>query len=741
MARLPILTSCCGIGLLVACLGPGLAAQAKQASRAVEVLVTEDDTVLSRNCRVRIPKGTVIVDRNGNGVLQIRANNIRIVFAAGSVLGGAKPGTPADEFTGTGIRLNGHKDVSIEGARVQGYKVGMHLSRADGLVLSGCDVSDNYRQRLRSTPQSEDTIDWLRPHDNDDHQWLQHYGAGIYVERSKGVRVRNSRARRGQNGIVLDRVEGSFIYDNDCSFLSGWGLALWRSSGNTITRNAFDFCIRGYSHGVYNRGQDSAGILMFEQCSRNVIAENSVTHGGDGVFGHAGSEALGQRQPSTKDFEYRRRGNNDNLIVANDLSYAAAHGLEMTFSFGNQVYLNRIVDNAICGIWGGYSQDTRIGRNTIQSNGERGYGLERGGINIEHGAGNLIHDNEFANNKCGVHLWDDDDKGLLKLPWAKKNHRGCVDNLIFANRFEGDAVAVHLRDARRTLFSRNKLVGVKQDILATAGAEPDTKPGKLPEWRLPTYKVLGTSNPVGARKHLRGRSKIILDEWGPWDHEESMVRFRGVVEGAHRYEVFGVKDKLRATLLEGGKHGVRLRRAPGAVDVSSDKSGVQPYVLLLEAAGMSRRIRSQLLSIRWRVRVFPWTVDPRKDLAGWHAEAKKHALQVTLGSLDLAYGHGGPRQLRLSEKITKSGPGGDRFGTIAKAKVHLPAGTWRITTRSDDGIRVHVDGKRILDNWTHHGPTTDRGEFRLDSAKTVEFLVEHFEIDGYALLSFSLERR
>ena len=67
---------------------------------------------------------------------------------------------------------------------------------------------------------------------------------------------------------------------------------------NSTARNACDFCIRGYSHGVYNRGQDSAGILMFEQCSGNVIAENSATHCGDGLFAFAGKEALGETEPS-----------------------------------------------------------------------------------------------------------------------------------------------------------------------------------------------------------------------------------------------------------------------------------------------------------------------------------------------------------------------------------------------------------------------------------------------------------
>ena len=52
--------------------------------------------------------------------------------------------------------------------------------------------------------------------------------------------------------------------------------------------NRIDWCVRGYSHGFYNRGQDSAGLLMYEQSSRNTVAYNSVTHGGDGLFLWAG---------------------------------------------------------------------------------------------------------------------------------------------------------------------------------------------------------------------------------------------------------------------------------------------------------------------------------------------------------------------------------------------------------------------------------------------------------------------
>ena len=93
----------------------------------------------------------------------------------------------------------------------------------------------------------------------------------------------------------------------------------------------------------------------------------------------------------------------------------------------------------------------------------------------------------------------------------------------------------------------------------------------------------------------------------------------------------------------------------------------------------------------------------------------------------------------LSDLITKKGPGANHFGTIAHTKVKLPAGRWRVVTRSDDGVRVMVDGKRIIDNWTHHGPTTNRGEFRVETTREVEIHVEHFEIDGYALLTLELQ--
>jgi parallel beta-helix repeat protein len=475
-----------------------------------------DDTRIERSGRVELPQG-VLRDARGDGVLQIAGEGITVELAG--ELRGAAEGEAADGFTGVGIRVTG-KNVTLRGARVAGFKVGIHAVGADGLVLEDCDVSGNFRQRLKSTKEKEAEEDWLNPHANDGREWFTSYGAGIYVERASGVTVRRCRARAGQNGLVLDRCEKATVYDNDFSFLSGWGIALWRSSDNVIARNACDFCIRGYSHGVYNRGQDSAGILLFEQCSRNVIAENSATHCGDGFFAFAGQEALGGVPPPAADFDYTGRGCNQNRIVRNDFSYAAAHGLELTFSFGNEISENRLVGNAICGIWGGYSRGTRIERNTIEDNGAQGYGLERGGVNIEHGQENAIRFNKFRGNACGVHLWWDEDSHLAELPWVRANGHASRDEILHMNWFDADALGVHLRGSTSVLTSRNRFLGVPKEFDAGAEAqvrvsEAHDQSGEPLVGLAPGLELPGTARPVGARPTLRAREKIVIDAWGP----------------------------------------------------------------------------------------------------------------------------------------------------------------------------------------------------------------------------------
>ncbi len=61
-------------------------------------------------------------------------------------------------------------------------------------------------------------------------------------------------------------------------------------------------------------------------------------------------------------------------------------------------------------------------------------------------------------------------------------------------------------------------------------------------------------------------------------------------------------------------------------------------------------------------------------------------------------------------------------------------GTYRIDGLSDDGIRVWVDGKLLIDNWSDHGAETRSAEVSLQKGTPVPVKVEFYENGGTAVL-------
>ncbi|MBL8760445.1 MAG: right-handed parallel beta-helix repeat-containing protein [Phycisphaerae bacterium] len=740
------------------------AAQPAEPPPVVEV--TGDNTKITQSCVVRIAPGAVIADADNNGVIHIEADGVTVKFEDGSTLRGASPDTAWDTLTGIGVRVDGRKGVRVENARVHGFKVGVYASGTPELTLAGIDASDNFRQHLKSTPAAEDASDWLYPHHNDNHEWMTNYGAAIYIERSDTVVVRDVRVRRGQNGIVLDRVNKSMVYDNDCSFLSGWGVAMWRSNENVICRNLLDFCVRGHVEGVYNRGQDSAGILMFEQCSNNQILENSANQCGDGFFGFAGIEAIGEAPAPTPDFDYTRRGCNDNFFMDNDFSFAAAHGLELTFSFGNIVVRNRMLENAICGIWGGYSQDFLIVQNQIHGNGGMAYGLERGAINIEHGSGNRIYANNMQNNRAGVHLWYDDDKDLLAKPGVKANYRKGQGNKVASNGIiidskfpiknlrEGEKYyALQVRDLvggsiEELGWALNQIVldrpnAVESDIPAGLVLKAE---GALNGYKVPTPNKVGITRPIGMNKAIRGRANIIMTEWGPWDHQSPLVRLTRSGAGEVAYSLFKMSPQVEIQVAGAGVTPQIVKPSAaspeGSVALKAAPPGVYPYEIVVTDSGFRQSIKGVLTAATWNATFFTWPadVDPREKLEAWRSlAAGPSAKQATLDNLALKFAMGGPGTLAgVKDKLGPGAPGQDRFGLVATSKLRVPKGTWAISTTSDDGVRVLIDGKPVIENWTWHGPTKNQGTFSVDQDREVDVVVEYFEIDGFATLELDL---
>ena len=325
---------------------------AKSPSIAAEIKLDRDDLMIA--CDTTVSAGSYYVaDHDEDGVVHVRGHNL-VIDLQNATLRGSAAGTLPNEFRGRGVVIEDSSDVVLKNAQIQGFKIGVYARNCRNLTIQGCNLSDNWKQHLLSTPEAENGADWLFGHENDDNEWLR-YGAAVYLDGCTGFKLRNNVAQRGQNGFCLVRSQEGEVYDNDCSFNSGWGLAMYRSCRNRVAHNKFDWCIRGYSHGVYNRGQDSAGILVFEQCSDNVFALNGATHGGDGFFLFAGLETIE---------ETGQGGCNRNIVYGNDFSHASNNGIEATFSTGNRFIAN-IINEADHAIWAGYSYGSQFVGNKI----------------------------------------------------------------------------------------------------------------------------------------------------------------------------------------------------------------------------------------------------------------------------------------------------------------------------------------------------------------------------------------
>ncbi|MFA5834070.1 MAG: glycoside hydrolase family 3 C-terminal domain-containing protein [Bacteroidota bacterium] len=60
-------------------------------------------------------------------------------------------------------------------------------------------------------------------------------------------------------------------------------------------------------------------------------------------------------------------------------------------------------------------------------------------------------------------------------------------------------------------------------------------------------------------------------------------------------------------------------------------------------------------------------------------------------------------------------------------------GTYEITAASDDGIRLFIDGKLLIDNWMDHGVEARTVKVNLDAAKFYDVKVEYYENGGDAV--------
>ena len=689
-------------------------------------------TVFSRT--TRIPSGIYDLksaDRDHPAII-IRGSNLTVDFT-GVTLRGAPAGADPDTFTGLAVLVDGGANVTIKGLNAHGYKIGILARRSAKLHITGADLSYNWKPRLYSLVEHESLLDWMSYHHNEKDEWIDS-GAGIYLADSDEAEIDHTTILQGQNGLMLARSNNARVWNNNFSFLSGLGIALYRASGNRIMHNKVDWCVRGYSHTFYNRGQDSAGILVYEQSSRNIVAFNSVTHGGDGLFLWAGQSTM-----DTGD-----GGANDNVFVDNDFSFAPTNGMEATFS-RNVFYGNR-VEECWHGLWGGYSFDSWIAANRFARNTEA--------IAIEHGQDNRITENRFEGDETAIRLW----KNPTQDPnweYPKRRDTRSRDYVIAGNTFVGTPTALKVSETQNVRVLTNAFEKVAT-VAVLAGDTRNFGVGDevgVPVRPRPTLDVTLPKPLAGGMDakipdaDRRGRDAIIVDEWGPYDWKSPKLWPEGRSDATPlKLRVLGPAGEWKSAAVRGATIQPTEGRVPGVLTVTPSTGTAVDFDVQLTYRGAAVTgprgevaaagapypfgYTRYVVPADWHVRYFTFDETSRPDknpdgfakvLAGPPLKAERRDR--------LDYMSGGA----IAEGVPR-----DRVAVVADAVIDLPAGTYTVRTISDDGVRVWMEDERIIDRWTPH-------ESAIDTVPVTggrrRFKVEYYEIGGFAELRFEILRR
>jgi hypothetical protein len=76
----------------------------------------------------------------------------------------------------------------------------------------------------------------------------------------------------------------------------------------------------------------------------------------------------------------------------------------------------------------------------------------------------------------------------------------------------------------------------------------------------------------------------------------------------------------------------------------------------------------------------------------------------------------------------------DNFSVRWTGQIKAPASElFTFTTRSDDGIRLWVNGQKLIDVWNDHPPRFDRGSINLQAGQKYDIKVEYYERGGGAV--------
>ncbi|HEX7939750.1 MAG TPA: right-handed parallel beta-helix repeat-containing protein, partial [Gemmatimonadaceae bacterium] len=690
--------------------------------------------VITRNTTVRPGTYRLKSASIDTAVVVIRGDNITVNLT-GVTMAGAGDDDDPDQAAGLAILVDGGSNVTIRGAHIRGYKVAIMARGTRDLRLVDNDLSFNWKPRLYSGVEHESLVDWLSYHHNEKDEWLR-YGAAIYLRGVKGGEIKGNTVTQGMNALLATETDSVLVWNNDFSFNSGLGIGLYRSSHNRILHNRVDYNVRGYSEGFYRRGQDSAGILIYEQSDSNVVAYNSATHSGDGLFLWAGQHTM----------DTGEGGANDNVFYKNDFSFAPTNAMEATFS--RNAFVDNIARGSDYGLWGGYSFNSLVAGNT--------FALNRIGLAIEHGQDNQIVNNTFDGDSTSISLWANK---VEPSDWVypKKRDTRSRDYSIADNTLKPKRAALRIRDTQNAHVERNAIAADSALVIGgdTTGFALISDTARRPKYNFAKYRVAPMPGGLNASAHELGdlpRSTIVVDEWGPFDWMSPKLWPADSTTGTNlRLRVLGPRGQGEWRLLRA--RGAAVSRPSGKVGetftVRPSPGPVEDWDIALEYRGRATRSPRGVAKpagagviftyarfdprATWDVKVFAWndSTNPVTRPATFDEllSGKRDSASLSFTSRRIDYMWYRPRI---------AGWPADKYGVRATTEVTLPPGEYSLRTISDDGIRVWVDDALVIDRWSVHESAVTEASIAPGRHR---IRVDYFQDDGWAELRVEVVKK
>ncbi len=620
-----------------------------------------------------------VPDQDGNGVIQIAADNITVDLSGVILWGGEKD--KVNTFTGIGISLNGHKNVTIKNGNIHGFKYNIFVKNAEGVKIVGTDTSYPLGPVINDNGEIKDI--WLGLRDLG--AWRS-YGSGMWLEDCKEMLVQGCRGHGGANGLLTVNTTKSKIYSNDFSFNSSWGIGLWASTENEVFWNLIDFVGRPWSGTV---GADSAALVVVNKSDKNWFIGNSMTHSGDGFFltnkSDVGNYTDGQC--------------NDNVIAFNDGSYAPANAFEGTFSERN-IYARNLANHSGYGFWLGYSSNNVILENQINNNGES--------VAIECAEGSIIVGNEMKNSRgAAVNLWSNNERRPSRNSLVTNNTiTDCGSSL------GGKTSKITFKDNTIKNSSPPKNTDLNSSDLKFSLSEfwdgAVGKRLKVLEKEVKKNITFYSENP----RMPNGLMWYKFDRWAPHDFRKDVCAFAKDNTGTVHFWI--MRDNLVPDSKQKG-FSVEKTNSPyhftikGSGDKESVGGIIKRELTLKGAQDTPITVQFEIEEVYWDVKYYTLTLSDIKDEKAWNKLfSSKPELTVITGS--------------LSDRWKNERPHSGRWAFSATTKYKFEPGTYKFSTVSDDGVRVYVDDKLIINNWTHHHATTDSATITLDGTHTIKVL-------------------